>query len=63
MGTQLLGLNGEQETECLCDHGAVTSLWFLGFPTKKENENEGIEIRVSSFSFSFESYITLSLNS
>lgn len=54
MGTQKgLGLNEEQQTECLCDPGAVTSLWFLGFPTKKENESEGIEIKGFQFSFQF----------
>lgn len=54
VGTQKgLGLNEEQQTECLCDPGAVTSLWFLGFPTKKENESEGIEIKGFQFSFQF----------
>lgn len=54
MGTQKgLGLNEEQQKECLCDPGAVTSLWFLGFPTEKENESEGIEIKGFQFFFQF----------
>lgn len=54
MGTQHdLGIKQEQQTECLRDPGAVTSLWVLGFPTEKENQSEGIEMKGFQFSFQF----------
>lgn len=54
VGTQHdLGIKQEQQTECLRDPGAVTSLWVLGFPTEKENQSEGIEMKGFQFSFQF----------